>query len=91
MALTKITVDIYNESGNSSAVYRIYVDQELLTERTWIWPGREMFVREHIEVDLIPGGHLLEIEQTQGDARLVPRRFTVNGVIKSPDNLSFIL
>ena len=45
-----------------SPVYRIYVDDDLLTERTIAWPGYKTFIRENLICILEPGIHTLTIE-----------------------------
>ena len=57
----EITVDVYAHWGDKPPVYRIYVDDELLTERTFIWSGNEQFIREHIIVELESGLHNVEV------------------------------
>lgn len=48
--------------GVENAVYRIYVDNDLITERTFIWPGFKNYIRENIICLLEPGTHTLTIE-----------------------------
>ena len=50
-----IDVDVWARYHREAPVYRVYVDNELLTERTFIWENTRHFVREHIEVFLEPG------------------------------------
>ena len=84
-----IDADVYCDTGASPSAYRVYVDDCLLTERDWIWPSYETFIREHIIVDVEPGQHLVRIERCQGTAEFSVRRFTVNGAEHSTDHLSF--
>ena len=56
-----ITVDVHCHWTDSPPRYRVYVDNDLLTERTFIWPGYQNFVRENIHVNLNPGQHELKI------------------------------
>jgi hypothetical protein len=42
-------------------VYRIYVDSDLITERTFIWAGHETYIKENLVCDLKPGPHVLRI------------------------------
>jgi hypothetical protein len=65
----KINIDIfYQQFKDINAVYRIYVDDDLITERTYIWvnaTGPNMsgrYIRENIWVNLRTGEHELRIE-----------------------------
>jgi len=84
-----IDADVYCDSSASPSAYRVYVDDCLLTERDWIWPSYETFIREHIVVDVAPGQHQVRIERCQGTAEFSVRGFTVNGAEHSTDHLSF--
>lgn len=44
------------------AIYRIYVDTDLITERTFSWPGYKTFIRENLICTLQPGNHTLTVE-----------------------------
>lgn len=80
--------------------YRIYFDDELLTERDWIW-GQETYIHEHIEVDVEKGSmHTVRVEVVKSNptylTQLVLRNFKVNGVQQGnysshSDRLSFTL
>ena len=54
MSATTITVDVYCARSEGSPIYRVYVDDDLLTERNWSWPAYEVYIQEHIEVDVAP-------------------------------------
>ena len=53
MSEHKITVDVYAKWGETPPRYRVYLDNHLLTERDFIWPGHQTFIREHILVNLL--------------------------------------
>ena len=57
-----ISLDLYCEPFSVPQVYRLYVNDDLLTERNYIWQNPEQFVREHIVVNLEPGTHEIRIE-----------------------------
>ena len=86
-----IDADVYCDTGASPSAYRVYVDDCLLTERDWIWPSYETYIREHIVIDAEPGQHQVRIERCQGTAEFSVRRFTVNGIEHSTDSLSFTI
>jgi hypothetical protein len=64
--------------------YRVYVDEELLTERDFIWDGLEFFIREHILVELEPGPHKLYIEEIPSGQRISIKNVTVDGTRCDP-------
>lgn len=69
MMLKEITIeaDVY-AVWEKLPIYRIWVDDELMCERTfWIDP-QKYFIREAIHVEIEPGPHALTIEQV--DQRL---------------------
>jgi hypothetical protein len=72
-----ITVDIYADSGEPR--YRVYVDNDLLTERDFTWPSHEIFVRENIIVALDEGPHTLRVELVGSQGSIKPQNITVNG------------
>lgn len=61
MDATILTVDVYCDSLIGHNAYRIYVDDELLTERTWVWPSYEVYIKENIEVKVYPGRHVVRL------------------------------
>lgn len=80
MKLHEITVDVYASGGDVQPRYRVYVDSDLLTERDFIWPGHEIFIKEHIEVNLTAGSHSLRVEQVGTNGRIYVKNITVDGV-----------
>jgi len=77
--LTNIVLDVHCSGIHSNdPVYRVYVDDELLTERTWVWPAHEIYIKEHIEVDIDPGKHIVKIHNCSPDNSLKFKNVTVN-------------
>lgn len=62
MQEVSISVDIFSAWREIPHAYRIYIDNDLLTERTYIWNNSEQFIKEHIIVNLEPGIHKLRLE-----------------------------
>lgn len=58
-----IEFDIYCDWQESTPIYRIYVDDDLLTERTYIWNNEREFVRERVVVCVDTGSHRCRIEK----------------------------
>lgn len=42
--------------------YRIYVDDDLITERTFIWDTNRNYIEEHVIIDAPVGQHVLKVE-----------------------------
>ena len=80
MSEHKLTVDVYANWGDRSPRYRVLVDNELLTERDFIWPGHEFFIRENIIVNLEPGTHKLEVQKVGEHGSIKTKNYTVNGI-----------
>jgi hypothetical protein len=80
MKTVSIVVDVWCQYNGECPVYRIYVDNDLLTERTFIWNTDTQFIREHIEVNLMPGEHWVTVEHTAGDAKFRIENVQVDGV-----------
>ena len=75
-----VTADVYTTNGEGGPVYRIYVDGDLLTERSWAWPSYKMFVRERIEVNVEPGEHRIELVDCSNNGVFYLKNIMVNGV-----------
>lgn len=88
-----ISFNVYCKWDVTPPVYRIYVDDDLLTERTYIWNNSEHYIKEHILVNLEPGVHSLRVVHVDSEINrfkfynlkindapvaLVNNQFTVN-------------
>ena len=66
----KINIDVFCvKHNNENPVYRIYLDGDLITERTYIWNNAKppatnegQYVKENIWVNLGPGTHNVKLE-----------------------------
>jgi hypothetical protein len=84
---TTISIDVYcHKNWDSSPVYRIYVDDDLLTERTWQWPAYETYIKENIEVDVDSGTHRIYIENCSPNSNINFKNLTVNGQLISTED-----
>lgn len=66
MQHSKITFFLYCEWNHIPPSYRLYFDDELMTERTYIWKNEDNVLQEqvHVEADTtIP--HTIKIEQLE--------------------------
>jgi hypothetical protein len=80
--------------------YRLYINDELLTERDWIW-AQDIYIHENMLVE-VPTGlmHTVRVEVIKSNpmylTQLALRNLKVNGIIHDTsdghrDNLSFML
>jgi hypothetical protein len=84
--LSQITIDVYCEGlKNNSPFYRLYVDGELLAERTWSWPSYEVFIRENIEIDIDPGQHKIKLDNCGNQTSFGFKNAQVDGKVISND------
>ena len=88
MSQHEITVDIYAHWGDKPPVYRLYVNNEMLTERTFIWPGNETYIREHVVVDLKPGTYTINVEQIGSTGTITAKDIVLDG---KPSSNEFII
>jgi len=66
----RVLVDVHCECApDQQPIYRLYVNNELFTERTWIWEN--VFLEEIIPIEAEPGDYVLRYELVPGSvARL---------------------
>ena len=90
MAFVRLTADVYCNRSEGSPTYRVYVDDDLLTERTWSLPAYEMFIQEQIEVEVAPGAHTLSIRECNCDPVFDVRNITANDAAVSASGVFFV-
>lgn len=74
-----ITVDIYCKWDVEPQAYRVYVDDDLLTERTYLWRNTDQYVQENIIINVEPGQHCFKLEPVNKDfTGFSTRNFTIN-------------
>jgi hypothetical protein len=84
----EVTVDVYAHWGDKPPVYRVYIDDELVTERTFLWSGTDTYIREHIVVDLESGLHNVEVRPLASNtftSRIEAKNIQVDGVASSDE------
>lgn len=76
MAIRSVTVecDVYCDWQGPSPTYRAYLDNELFTERTWIWP--DQYLEETWQITSVPGQYQLNY-QLLGHGRLTVNNWRV--------------
>lgn len=63
----RVTVDVHCvEKTEDSASYRLFVDQELVAERRFVWDHNSKYIREQMTLNLAPGAHPIRIEEIAG-------------------------
>jgi hypothetical protein len=68
-----LEIEVQAHWSESAPVYRIYVDDDLLTERTFDWPSFQFCIKERMICDLQTGAHSLRIEKCQDTSELLYR------------------
>jgi hypothetical protein len=59
-----VTLDIICRPWTAEPeTYRLYIDNDLITERTFLWDKRTQFIREHVTLGLSAGTHNISIEK----------------------------
>lgn len=74
MTMAKITADVY--SSEDGAVYRVYINDHLMTERTFRWSITENFVKEQLVIDGPPGEYSIYVTPVSA---CTLKNVTVNG------------
>jgi hypothetical protein len=86
MSPTRISIDLYCELAKSPrSSYRLFVDGELLTERSWIWPTYETYIKENIEVIVSPGKHTVRVDRCWPDCKFGFKNLYVNEQLVNSD------
>lgn len=58
----KISFDLYaNWDDDDNPDYRVYVNDELFCDRTWIW-GRDVYLNQILQVQADPGIYYITID-----------------------------
>jgi hypothetical protein len=74
----KLEIDVYGHWSDNPPIYRIYVDNEMLVERTFGWPSYQNYITEHMYCDLNTGVHTLCLENLDTNSRFELEYFTVD-------------
>lgn len=59
--MIEFTAEIHCRVPGENLSYRFYVDDDLITERTWAWDNSVYFINEHVLVNLEEGPHRVYI------------------------------
>jgi len=58
----QIQCDVFSKWDGTDTRYRVYVNDELFTERSWIWSGKEYYLEEIITIEAPPGQYEIKYE-----------------------------
>lgn len=90
MSIVQLAVDVNCDSSEPNSIYRVFVNNDLYTERTWIWPSYQIFIREHLVAELPAGQHQVRIEKVSGPGNFTVSRFSINGTpLVNTNDLTF--
>jgi hypothetical protein len=92
--VAKIEVDVVcSATASANCYYRIYVDNDLITERNWRWHSYEIYIREHLEAVLHAGTHDISIvtNQTPSPFQLKNLSVQANSIDGNGQQLQFCI
>lgn len=78
---TKLEVNVYSHWSDKPPIYRIYIDDEMLVERTFGWPSYQNYITEHMYCDLDTGVHTLKLENLDSNSRFELECFTIDKAV----------
>ena len=58
----QVHCDVYCKWDGNDTRYRLYVNDELFTERSWIWNGKDYYLEEVITIEAPPGLYKIKYE-----------------------------
>ena len=58
----ELTFQVHCYYSGENPRYRIYVDEDLITERTFVWNSDNQYIEEHVIIDAPIGQHTLRVE-----------------------------
>lgn len=77
-----LSFDLFCSWDNTPPVYRIFIDNELIVERTYIWKKPD-YVRENLVLLLEPGTHFFYIQSLFSKDIVQETNITINGLAVS--------
>lgn len=86
MLTRHLTVEVICHWSVDPPCYRIFVDQDLITERSYNYAGFDFFIRENLAVNLPAGMHSIRLENISPNGKFTLKNLTVDGEQK-PDAL----
>ena len=74
----KLEVDVHAHWNENPPVYRLYVDDEIFTERTFSWVSYQYYLTEHLCCNFSTGVHTLKLENLNTESSFELDAFKVN-------------
>lgn len=65
----KAVFDLDCEWSNITPSYRVYVNDEMFSERTWIWSTD--YLEEILQIETVPGRYHVKIESLDPEAKFI--------------------
>lgn len=76
--LVIVSFDLFCQWSERAPTYRIYVDNELQTEREYKFNNKEVYLNERIPLYLEPGEHKIVVENLSHSAIFTTRNLHVD-------------
>lgn len=90
MQEVRIEVDVYCDWQSDPQAYRLWLDGELFTERTYIWDNPRSWVREILVAELDFGEHEIVIEPVDPNFKgFSLRNFAIDNVFQRLNGTKF--
>lgn len=91
-----LKVNVFSNWRDNAPIYRIYVNDDMLTERTFHWAPEQFYILENMHCNLSTGVHTLKLENLDPLSEFRLDNFSVDGVqvntnlLKPADNNTII-
>lgn len=60
MTNVELRLEIHSKNTELPAIYRLYTNDDLITERTWIW-DTNVYIDECFHINVLPGQHKITL------------------------------
>jgi hypothetical protein len=86
----QLKFDVFCSNCELHPIYRVFVDDELITERKWRWEVPQIYLEEFIQLEVSPGRYQVRFESippglitnTNGHVTQGPARLKNNSLLK---------
>ena len=86
----RIEIDILCDWQTEPEAYRLYIDDDLYTERTYIWRNPHQWVREILVAELAPGKHTIKIQPVNSEFQgFKLSNFAIDNKFQTLENSTF--
>lgn len=79
----KLEVEVYRllRWNGDAPVYRIYVNDEMLIERTFSWPSHQNYIKEQLFCNLDTGVHTFKLENLDSTGNFEVKNLKINDIL----------